>query len=404
MSKRFTDTEKWKKSFIKGLPSKYKLLWFYIIDDCNHAGIWDVDIDVASIRIGETLDNDEAVERLGDKIVVFDNGMKWFIPSFIEFQYGELNQNNRPHVSVINLLIKYDLIDSVSYKYAHKVGNSIKGKKRSQVFVRDDFTCVYCDMQYDPAFLEPDHVVPLTNGGTNDDHNIVTSCSKCNRKKLDRTVESFCKEQGYDFNSVIARIKKQTSQAPSQGAMQGAYVAPMDKDKDKDIDKDKAMDKAMDKEPEEVPPTPTEPKDIPPRKAAYSVSFDEFWKAYPRKAGKDAAWKAWQSRIKAGTLPSIEVLSAAIDIQKRSPAWTKDAGQFIPHPATWLNQGRWQDEQAGTPQSSGIKYWNETPAERGTREQKERLIKWLGEDAENEDCEQERLPMECSSRPGCHQW
>ena len=35
MAKRFTDTDKWKKGFIKRLPAKYKLLWLYILDDCN---------------------------------------------------------------------------------------------------------------------------------------------------------------------------------------------------------------------------------------------------------------------------------------------------------------------------------------------------------------------------------
>ena len=39
MAKRFTDTDKWKKGFIRNLPTKYKLLWLYILDDCNHAGV-----------------------------------------------------------------------------------------------------------------------------------------------------------------------------------------------------------------------------------------------------------------------------------------------------------------------------------------------------------------------------
>ena len=55
MAKRFTDTDKWKKGFIRNLPSKYKLLWLYILDDCNHAGIWDTDFEVASIRIGSKI-------------------------------------------------------------------------------------------------------------------------------------------------------------------------------------------------------------------------------------------------------------------------------------------------------------------------------------------------------------
>jgi hypothetical protein len=85
MAKRFTNTDKWKKQWFKKLNTKQKLFWLYILDDCNHAGIWDV--------------------------VFIDNREKVFIPKFIEFQYGELNPNSRPHISVINLLEKYNLMD-----------------------------------------------------------------------------------------------------------------------------------------------------------------------------------------------------------------------------------------------------------------------------------------------------
>jgi hypothetical protein len=112
MAKRFTDTEKWKKPFIRGLQGAYKLLWLYICDDCDHAGIWQVDIDVAQIRIGEKIDLDEAIKSFEDKIVIFDKGNKWFIPSFIEFQYPSgLNPENRSHNSAIILLEKYNLLD-----------------------------------------------------------------------------------------------------------------------------------------------------------------------------------------------------------------------------------------------------------------------------------------------------
>ena len=104
-----TDTDKWKKRFLRELKPQHKLLWFYILDDCNHAGIWDVDIEVASIRVGEELINDMLPQAFLDKIVIFDNGEKWFIPEFIEFQYGELNPNSNVHKSVIALLEKYNL-------------------------------------------------------------------------------------------------------------------------------------------------------------------------------------------------------------------------------------------------------------------------------------------------------
>ena len=112
MAKRFTDTEKWKKPFIRGLQGAYKLLWLYICDDCDHAGVWQVDIDVAQIRIGEKIDLKEAIKTFDEKIIIFDKGNKWFIPSFIEFQYPSgLNPENRAHNSIIILLEKNNLLD-----------------------------------------------------------------------------------------------------------------------------------------------------------------------------------------------------------------------------------------------------------------------------------------------------
>ena len=75
---------------------------------------------------------------------------------------------------------------------------------------------------------------------------------------------------------------------------------------------------------------------------ASSVRFDEFWKAYPKKIGKDAAKKAFEKR-KPDAVMLVQMVNA-INFQRRTAAWQKDGGQFIPNPATWLNQGRWQDE------------------------------------------------------------
>ena len=104
MSKRFTDSEKWKKRFIRNLSPRLKLFWLYLLDDCDHAGIWHVDPEVAAIRLGVEVDMDVAIEAFGDRITVFDDGNKWFIPDFIEFQYGKLSETNRMHKSVISIL------------------------------------------------------------------------------------------------------------------------------------------------------------------------------------------------------------------------------------------------------------------------------------------------------------
>lgn len=112
MAKRFTDTEKWKKMFLRKLKTSYKVFWLYLLDECSHAGIWDVDFETAEIKTGEKLSEKIALELFQEKILPFDNFKKWFIPDFIEFQYGDLKIDNRVHASVIQNLSKYNLIDS----------------------------------------------------------------------------------------------------------------------------------------------------------------------------------------------------------------------------------------------------------------------------------------------------
>jgi len=74
--------------------------------------------------------------------------------------------------------------------------------------------------------------------------------------------------------------------------------------------------------------------------------FAEFWLAYPNKVGKDAARKAFDKRKPDDEL--LTLMLTAVEAQKHSEKWAKDGGQYIPNPATWLNQGRWMDEVGGT--------------------------------------------------------
>lgn len=69
--------------------------------------------------------------------------------------------------------------------------------------------------------------------------------------------------------------------------------------------------------------------------------FDQFWAAYPKKRAKVAAVKAFS---KNGCDKFMTGILKAIEVQKQSGQWRKNGGQFIPHPATWLNQQRWNDQ------------------------------------------------------------
>ena len=77
--------------------------------------------------------------------------------------------------------------------------------------------------------------------------------------------------------------------------------------------------------------------------------FSRFWNAYPRHTGKQAAEKAFLKLNPDETLMGIMLQSLAA--WSKSDQWTKDGGQFIPHPATWLNGRRWEDE---LPASAGM--------------------------------------------------
>lgn len=71
--------------------------------------------------------------------------------------------------------------------------------------------------------------------------------------------------------------------------------------------------------------------------------FDLFWESYPKKKSKGDAFKAWKQTE--SIRPPIEEILAAIETQLRSVNWSKDGGQFIPYPATWLRSWGWADEE-----------------------------------------------------------
>tara|TARA_B100000809_G_C15015374_1_gene486471 strand:- start:398 stop:775 length:378 start_codon:yes stop_codon:yes gene_type:complete len=70
-------------------------------------------------------------------------------------------------------------------------------------------------------------------------------------------------------------------------------------------------------------------------------TFEDFWNLYPRRKAKKAAEKAWKKLKQGERTEVIEHLPkrAKTDIQ-----WLKNCGEFIPYPATFLNQGCWMDE------------------------------------------------------------
>lgn len=137
MAKRFTDTDKYKKEFIRSLPAAYKIFWDYLYLDCDFAGIWEVDFEVAQIRVGKDapIEKEEALRLFNageERIVVLNHGSKWLVKPFIDFQYGELDPKNRVHFSVLEKLRKFEIKGLASPLQGAKDKDKYKDKDKDK--------------------------------------------------------------------------------------------------------------------------------------------------------------------------------------------------------------------------------------------------------------------------------
>ena len=94
------------------MSPEMKLLWIYILDNCDSAGLWDINFGLAEFQIGIKLDVGR-IKEVFKKQYIEINDNKWFIKDFIEFQYkcslDNLNPLNKAHLPIIATIKKYNL-------------------------------------------------------------------------------------------------------------------------------------------------------------------------------------------------------------------------------------------------------------------------------------------------------
>jgi hypothetical protein len=83
------------------------------------------------------------------------------------------------------------------------------------------------------------------------------------------------------------------------------------------------------------------------------IYFDRFWDSYPRKEAKQTAKKAFEKLNPDESL--LQTMLEAVERFKGSAQWREENGRFIPHPATWINQRRWEDEVKGGTGDAGYR-------------------------------------------------
>ena len=112
MPKRFTATELWDEDWFLEMPVHNQMFWFFLKDDCDHAGVWKPKTRKFEIITGFTVNLQDFLKDVNkdkERIQVLANG-RWFIPGFFVFQYGtNFNMKNRVHASVEKVMLDNDL-------------------------------------------------------------------------------------------------------------------------------------------------------------------------------------------------------------------------------------------------------------------------------------------------------
>ena len=136
MANRLTDTTIWKKQkWFKKLPIQYKLAWKYLTDECNHAGIWKIDISELMEDLGvDDFDFDDFLDRCNkdfdkktgkginrQRVMNFKDGYVC-ITGFMTFQYGgktqKIGTSNFAVKSAFEILNSFNLYDiGIMMKY-----------------------------------------------------------------------------------------------------------------------------------------------------------------------------------------------------------------------------------------------------------------------------------------------
>lgn len=138
--KRFTETDKWRDPWFRKLSAGAKLAFYYIVENCDNAGVWTPDKELADFSIGMPIPWDKVLEAFGNRIEILSSG-DWLVRKFVDFQFGKLSEACKPHLQVIRLIEKHRVskgypkgIDTLKEKEKEKdkEGGSAEGGKTNK--------------------------------------------------------------------------------------------------------------------------------------------------------------------------------------------------------------------------------------------------------------------------------
>lgn len=186
--------------------------------------------------------------------------------------------------------------------------------------------------------------------------NVVKSWAGC----LDMIPE--CSERDAHFEGVERLVKgfpkgfqKAFAEAFPKGLPKGLPKSMPNQEQEQEQEQVEEKNTKKESNPDLFGEPPTDPENDTPRTPSANAQrlarFAEFWAEYPRKTGKGAAEAKYLS-----LKPSQQSHEAIMTgLRAQLPRLREQNPEYIPHPATWLNQRRWEDDPAGIPVNRGGK-------------------------------------------------
>tara|TARA_Y100001938_G_C8094118_1_gene436995 strand:+ start:369 stop:1223 length:855 start_codon:yes stop_codon:yes gene_type:complete len=123
VKKRFTDTRKWEKEWFLSLECGDKLVWLYLLDTCDEAGLWNANWRLCSILTGVDLDG--CPKALKHQLVKTNHDKVLYIKDFMDFQYPDYMVKRSPMIAkCVRRLIKYGVVSEKEYSVAQSNSQS----------------------------------------------------------------------------------------------------------------------------------------------------------------------------------------------------------------------------------------------------------------------------------------
>lgn len=134
MAKRLTDTGKWNDDWYISLSNDYRIIWQWLLDNCNHAGICKRSMKLLNMMCNTKIEEKDMILAMCERVLIIDNN--WFIPKFLKFQYTTLHSNKPVIISVVNELEKYGILEMIPQSF----GNDyiiVKDKRKDKDIDKD---------------------------------------------------------------------------------------------------------------------------------------------------------------------------------------------------------------------------------------------------------------------------